>query len=57
MLSDKNIKNPAPAEKSFKVFDGGVLYIKVYPNGSKIWRLQSTEGGKETRKSLGPWHI
>jgi hypothetical protein len=36
MLSDKNIKAFVPAEKSYKVFDGGGLYIEVYPNGSKI---------------------
>jgi hypothetical protein len=34
-----------PSSKSYKKADGGGLYIEVWPNGAKYWRLHMT--GKE----------
>jgi integrase len=54
-LSDRKLRSLAPREKPYKVFDGGGLTLEVFPNGSKLWRLQCEIGGKPTRKSLGPY--
>ena len=57
MLTDVKIKSLKPGEKSYKTFDAHGLYLEVYPNGSKFWRSRVFSGGKETRKSLGPWPL
>jgi len=54
-LSDTQIKNLKPKEKVYKVADGDGLYLYVYPNGSKLWRLRITSGGNNTTKSLGAY--
>lgn len=47
-------KNAQPKEKPYKLADGGGLYLEVFPNGSKLWRLKFRRpGGIETRMSLG----
>lgn len=47
-------KNLKPKEKPFKQADGGGLYLEVFPNGSKLWRLKYRKAdGSETRVSLG----
>jgi integrase len=57
MLTDVKIKSLKPKEKSYKVSDGHGLYLEVYPTGSKLWRVKYRSGGKETRRSLGPWPL
>ena len=53
-LSSTAAKAAKPAEKPYKLADGGGLYLEVFPNGSKLWRLKYRRpGGKETRVSLG----
>lgn len=53
-LSVQTVKAAKPAEKPYKLADGGGLYVEVFPNGSKLWRLKYRRpGGKETRVSLG----
>lgn len=55
-LSNAAAKGAKPAEKPYKLADGGGLYLEVFPNGSKLWRLKYRRpGGKETRVSLGPY--
>jgi integrase len=55
-LSSVAAKSAKPGEKAYKLADGGGLYLEVYPNGSKMWRLKYRRaGGKETRVSLGPY--
>lgn len=56
-LTDTACKNTKPAEKSYKRFDGGGLYLEVMPNGSKLWRLKYRYLGKEKRISLGAYPI
>ena len=39
-LTDKKIKNAKPAEKTYKIFDGGGLYVEIRKSGKKIFRLK-----------------
>jgi integrase len=55
-LSDVKLRTAKPRDKAYKLADGGGLYIEIYPNGSKLWRLKyRREDGTETRLSLGPY--
>lgn len=52
-LTDTAIRTAKPKEKSYKLADGGGLYIEVAPGGGKWWRLKYRFEGKEKRISLG----
>jgi len=52
-LTDNKIKGAKPRDKSYKMFDGGGLYVEVLPSGKKLWRLKYYFLGKEKRISLG----
>lgn len=60
-LTDTAIKNAKPGvnhkgiatTKSYKMPDGGGMYLEVSPAGGKWWRLKYRYGGKEKRLSLG----
>ncbi|MFC1681636.1 tyrosine-type recombinase/integrase [Pseudomonadota bacterium] len=54
-LTDTKIRNLKPTSKSFKMFDGGGLYIEVQPAGGKWWRLKYRYENKEKRISLGTY--
>ncbi len=56
-LSDAQIKRSKPAEKEYKLFDGGGLFLVVKPNGSKLWRIKYRFDNKEKTKSLGKYPI
>jgi hypothetical protein len=53
MLTEAEVRNALPGEKSRKIFDGGGLYLEVAPNGSRWWRLKYRIDGVEKRLSLG----
>lgn len=53
MLTEAEVRNAQPSEKSRKIFDGGGLYLEVAPNGSRWWRLKYRIDGVEKRLSLG----
>jgi integrase len=55
MLTDTQIKKAKPAEKAFKLTDGGGLHVFVSPSGGKLWRLRYEFGGKEKLLSIGPY--
>jgi hypothetical protein len=55
MLTDAHIKRTKPAEKPFKLADGGGLFVLVSPSGSKLWRLKYRYHGKEKLLSIGPY--
>lgn len=40
-------------DKPYRLADGGGMYLEVYPNGSKYWRLKYRHLGKEKRLALG----
>ncbi len=49
-LTDILVKNAKPKEKSYKLADGGGLYLEVMPVGSKLWRMKFKQtSGKESR--------
>lgn len=56
-LTDKSCKGAKPAEKPYKIFDGGGLYLEIMPNGNKLWRLKYYFLGKEKRFSLGAYPL
>lgn len=54
-LSEMQIKKAKPAEKDYKLFDGGGLFLLVTPTGGKLWRLKYRFGGTEKQLSLGAY--
>ncbi|MFN3621034.1 tyrosine-type recombinase/integrase [Sphingorhabdus sp.] len=54
-LKDTEIRALRPDDKPFKKADGKGLYLEVFPNGSKLWRLKYRFGGKEKRLALGSY--
>lgn len=45
--------NRGPAEKPYKLTDGGGLSLIVQPGGSKLWRMKYRFMGKEKLLSIG----
>jgi integrase len=55
-LSDMQVRNAKPKDKTYKLFDGGGLYVEVAPTGSRIWRFKFVQAnGKESRLTFGPY--
>ncbi|MDA1305363.1 MAG: integrase arm-type DNA-binding domain-containing protein, partial [Nitrospirae bacterium] len=52
-LTDIAIRNAKPAEKSYKLFDSGGLYLIVSTRGGKWWRLKYRYDRDEKSLSLG----
>lgn len=52
-LSDAEIRRSPPRDKTYKLADGGGMYLEVRPNGSRYWRLKYRYGGKEKLLALG----
>jgi len=52
-LTDPATKAAKPGEKPYKLADAGGLYLEVFPNGSRYWRLKYRHAGKEKRLALG----
>jgi integrase len=52
-LSDAAARNARPKPRSYKVSDGGGLFLLIMPNGSKYWRLRYFFAGKEKMLALG----
>lgn len=54
-LSDAKCKGTKPADKPYKLFDGGGLHLYVSPQGGRIWRLAYRFDGKPKTMSFGPY--
>ncbi len=54
-LSAIQIKNAAPKDKPYKLTDGRGLYLHVFPNGSKYWRLNFRLYGKQRTFAVGSY--
>jgi integrase len=55
-LSDMQVRNAKPRDKTYRLFDGGGLYVEVAPTGSRIWRFKFVQAnGKESRLTFGPY--
>lgn len=56
-LTDSTIKTAKPGEKPYKLADAGGMYLEVFPNGSRYWRLKYRHAGKEKRLALGVYPL
>lgn len=54
-LTHFDLQNAKPAEKPYKLSDGGGLYVHVQPGGSKLWRLKYKFLGIERSLSFGSY--
>lgn len=54
-LSDTKIRSTKPADKPYKLADGGGMYLLVTPAGGRLWRLKYRFGGKEKLLALGAY--
>ncbi|WAW10997.1 integrase arm-type DNA-binding domain-containing protein [Oxalobacter vibrioformis] len=55
-LSPMQVKNAKPKERLYRMFDGGGLYLSVYPHGSKLWHMKIRgANGKENVLSFGKY--
>lgn len=52
-LTATEIKAAKAKEKAYKLSDGGGMYLEVFPNGTKSWRMKYRIGGKEKRVVFG----
>lgn len=52
-LTDVFIRSAKSKAKTFKLFDGGGLYVEISPRGGKWWRWKYRFAGKEKRLSFG----
>jgi integrase len=58
LLSDAACKNVTSEGRAIrKLSDGGGLYLWVYPDGRKYWRLRYWQAGKEKSLSLGVYPV
>ena len=46
-LTHKDVEHARPAEKPYRLWAGGGLYVEVRPNGSKLWRVKYRYDKKE----------
>lgn len=56
-LTDIACKSAKPKNKTYKLADGGGLYLEITTTGSKLWRMKYRIHGKEKRLSLGIYPI
>ena len=54
-LNDRQIKNAKPADKSYKLTDGGGLYLQITPAGGKLWRFDYAIDRKRKTLSIGKY--
>ncbi|CAG2144605.1 Prophage integrase IntS [Cupriavidus yeoncheonensis] len=54
-LTDALVRNAKPADKPYKMTDGGGLYLLVQANGAKLWRYKFRLHGREGLHSIGAY--
>src|ERR1017187_2436348 len=54
-LTDTEVRKARPAEKPYRLSDGGSLYLWVTPAGGKLWRWAYKHEGKEKLMSFGKY--
>ena len=54
-LTDVTVRTAKPADKAYKLSDGGGLYLFVTKSGGKLWRLKYRHHGKERLVSYGAY--
>lgn len=56
VLRDLNCKTAKPADKPYRLRDGGGLYLQVRPTGGKYWQYRYARAdGKDGLIQLGPY--
>ncbi len=56
-LTDQACKNAKAKEKTYKLSDGGGLYLEVTSKGSRLWRLKYRYLNIEKKLSIGPYPL
>lgn len=56
-LTDQACKSAKPKDKTYKMADGGGLYLEVTTKGSKLWRLKYRFLQKQKKLSIGVYPI
>ena len=56
-LTDTRIRNAKPKAQSYKLSDGGGMYLLVTPKGASYWRLDYRFAGKRKTLALGIYPI
>ena len=54
-LTEVQVRKAKPREGSYKISDGGWMYLLVHHNGSKYWRLNYRIDGQQRTQALGVW--
>lgn len=52
-LTASQIKTAKPADKRYRLTDGGGLVLSVEPSGRKVWRLRYQRDGNDAVATLG----
>lgn len=56
-LTHFDLQNAKPAEKPYKLSDGGGLFLLIKPNGTKLWRMKYRFLGVERLLSFGGYPL
>ncbi len=56
-LSDLKCRKAKAEEKLIKLSDGDGLFLHVYPNGKKLWRMSYRHAGKQRDMPFGPYPL
>jgi integrase len=56
-LSDLKCRKAKAEEKLIKLSDGDGLFLHVYPNGKKLWRMSYRHAGKQRDMQFGPYPL
>lgn len=54
-LTDAQVSKAKPADKAYKLFDGGGLFLQVTPSGGKLWRFKYRFNNKHKLLALGQY--
>lgn len=56
-LNARQVETAKPKDKTYKISDGGGLYLEITPKGSKYWRMKYRRPAdkKEDRLAFGVW--
>jgi len=54
-LTEVKIKNSKTKEKSYKLYDGGGLYLHMLHSGGRVWRYKYTFNQKVTLFTIGKY--
>ncbi|UVF21371.1 tyrosine-type recombinase/integrase [Microvirga terrae] len=54
-LTDVALRKAKPAEKDYRLSDGGGLALLIRPNGARLWQYRFRHNGREQIHSLGAY--